>query len=72
MPLNLQKEEWPLWDLLYGRHVHEDGLHNWGDQAHLHKRIQEGAQGDEIAYFTLIILLYRLGDGINPLTHVLA
>ena len=65
------QEERPLLALHYGRHVHQKGHNNWQDQAHLHNKIQEGAQGDEIANL-LIIFLYRLGDGINPLTHVLA
>ena len=43
------EEERPLHYLQYGRHVHQNGYNNWQDQAHLHKEIQEGAQGDEIA-----------------------
>ena len=43
------EEERPLFILQYGRHVHQNGYNNWQDQAHLHKEIQEGAQGNEIA-----------------------
>ena len=47
-----KEEERPLRDLQYGWYVHQHGHDNWRDQAHLHKRIQEGAQGDEISNFT--------------------
>ena len=52
MPSSLKaclEEERPLHYLQYGRHMHQKEHNNWQDQAHLHKEIQEGAQGDDIA-----------------------
>ena len=52
MPSSLKaclEEEKPLHYLQYGRHMHQKEHNNWQDQAHLHKEIQEGAQGDDIA-----------------------
>ena len=53
LPLN--RKAWrkfgrPLPDLHFGRHVHQEGQQNWRDQTHLHNKVQEGTQGDEIAF----------------------
>ena len=56
MPLNREarrKFERPLPDLHFGRHVHQEGQQNWRDQTHLHNKVQEGTQGDEIAFSPL-------------------
>ena len=74
MPLNREarrKFERPLPDLHFGRNVHQKGQKNWRDQAHLHNEIQEGAQGDEIAFLPTFFL-YRFWGWIKPMTHVLA
>ena len=50
-------QERSLRDLQCGRHVHQDGRQNWTEEAHLHKRLQEGAQGDEMACLPFYVLV---------------
>ena len=50
-------QERPLCDLQCGRHVHQDGRQNWTEEAHLHKRLQEGAQGEEMACLPFYVLV---------------
>ena len=42
------EQERPLLYLHVRCHVHRDGHWNWQDQAHFHRGLQEGTQGDEI------------------------
>ena len=62
--LNLFEEERPLQHLPYGRNVHKD--QHWQNQTHLHKWIQEGAQGDEIANFIIFFSCIGWGGGSIP------
>ena len=50
-------QERSLRDLQCGRHVHQDGRQNWTEEAHLHKRLQEGAQGEEMACLPFYVLV---------------
>ena len=51
--LLVQEDDWdekPLYDLHCGRHVHQEEQQHWRDHEHLLKEIQEGTQGDKMAF----------------------